>query len=80
MDENLTTVPSANTGVELVHVSAPGSKIYSTLPLIKSYGSLTGTSQATAFVSGMATLILSKKPSLTPSQVKALIVNSAKKN
>lgn len=79
VDESLNTVPSANTGVELVHISAPGHKIYSTLPLIKSYGSLTGTSQATAFVSGMAALILSKKPSLTPSQVKALIVNSAKK-
>ncbi|MBC7396283.1 MAG: S8 family serine peptidase, partial [Bdellovibrionales bacterium] len=41
------------------------------------YGKMTGTSQATAFVSGLAALILSTTPSLTPVQVKELIIKNS---
>ena len=57
-------------------VAAPGEGILSTIPGGK-YGKMTGTSQATAFVSGLAALILAKTPILTPVQVKDLIVKKA---
>lgn len=47
---------SSNFGENSVHLAAPGEAIYSTLPGNK-YGLMTGTSQATAFVSGVAALI-----------------------
>ncbi len=47
---------SSNYGERTVHLGAPGENIYSTLPE-KQFGLMTGTSQATAFVSGVAALI-----------------------
>ena len=67
---------SSNWGVKSVDIAAPGEGILSTIPGGK-YGKLTGTSQATAFVSGVAALILSKQPSLSPVQVKEIIMRSA---
>ncbi len=49
-------LPSSNFGVDTVDIAAPGSNILSTLPG-NTYGNMTGTSQATAFVSGAAALI-----------------------
>lgn len=69
---------SSNLGVNNIHVFAPGKDIYSTLPYNK-MGPMTGTSQATAFVSGVAALILSKNPQLKPEQVKNLIMNTVDK-
>lgn len=40
---------------------------------------MSGTSQATAFVSGLAALLLSKNPNLTPAELKALIVSNCDK-
>lgn len=71
-------LPSSNWGMKHVHVAAPGENIFSTLPNGK-YGYLTGTSQATAFVSGLAALILSENPDLKPSQVRDIIMKSADK-
>jgi len=71
-------LPSSNWGLQNVHVAAPGENIFSTLPNGR-YGYLTGTSQATAFVSGLAALILSENPKLTPAEVKNMIMNSADK-
>jgi thermitase len=68
-------LPSSNWGVRSVDVAAPGEGILSTIPGGR-YGRMTGTSQATAFVSGIAALILSKSPELSPSQVKGLIMNN----
>jgi thermitase len=67
---------SSNYGVKSVDIAAPGEGILSTIPNAK-YGKLTGTSQATAFVSGVAALILSKQPGLSPIQVKEAIMKSA---
>ncbi len=49
----------SNYGVRTVHLAAPGQSILSTLPG-GSYGFLSGTSQATAFVTGIAAIILTE--------------------
>lgn len=69
---------SSNYGMRTVHVAAPGEQIYSTLPRGR-YGYMTGTSQATAFVSGLAALILSENPKLKPSEVRDIIMRSSDK-
>ncbi|MBY0370377.1 S8 family serine peptidase [bacterium] len=51
-------LPSSNFG-KTVHVAAPGLMIMSTLPGGK-YGTMSGTSQATAFVTGAAALLASQ--------------------
>jgi thermitase len=66
---------SSNWGKTRVDVAAPGENIFSTLPGGR-YGYMSGTSQATAFVSGMAALLLSKDPTLTPVELKKLILQS----
>ena len=71
-------LPSSNWGKRQVDVAAPGENIYSTLPGGR-YGYMTGTSQATAFVSGMAALLLAKDPTLKPAEIKALIMGSVDK-
>ena len=71
-------LPSSNWGKKHVNVAAPGENIYSTLPNGR-YGYLTGTSQATAFVSGLAALILSENPNLKPPEVRRIIMNSVDK-
>ncbi|MEO5968638.1 MAG: S8 family serine peptidase, partial [Bdellovibrionia bacterium] len=50
----------------------PGERIISTVPGFQK-AAMTGTSQATAFVSGIAALLLSKDPRLTPAQIKSFI-------
>lgn len=69
---------SSNWGKNKVDVTAPGENIYSTLPGNR-FGYMTGTSQATAFVTGVAALLLAKDPSLTPVQIKQLILGSVDK-
>jgi subtilisin family serine protease len=66
---------SSNWGRLRVDVAAPGENIYSTLPGGR-YGYMSGTSQATAFVSGEAALLLSQDPSLTPVQIKEIIMST----
>lgn len=61
-----------------VDISAPGEGILSTIPG-SSYGRADGTSQATAMVTGIAALLLSKDPNLTPEEVKAIILTSSDK-
>jgi thermitase len=57
IDKNNTVLPSSNYGERSVDIAAPGNDIFSTLPGGK-YGLMTGTSQATAFVSGVAALVM----------------------
>jgi thermitase len=74
-DINNNLLPSSNWGKTHVDVAAPGENIFSTLPNGR-YGYMTGTSQATAFVTGIAALLLSKDPTLTPVQLKEMIMSS----
>ncbi len=75
IDINNNLLPSSNWGANRVDVTAPGENIYSTLPGGR-FGYMSGTSQATAFVSGMAALLLSKDPTLTPKKIREIIMAS----
>ncbi|MEQ1665597.1 MAG: S8 family peptidase [Bdellovibrionales bacterium] len=63
-------------GPNSVHVAAPGTNILSTVPG-GSYAVLSGTSQATPFVSGIAGLALSLNPKLTPLELKNLMIDTS---
>ncbi len=72
-------LPISNFGPSRVHVAAPGENIFSTLPHGR-YGYNTGTSQATAFVSGVAALLLSENSDLQPADLKRIILSTADKS
>jgi subtilisin family serine protease len=59
-----------------VDVSAPGQDIVTTVNN-GGYGSISGTSFATPFVSGLAGLLRSQHPNWSPTEVRAHIVNTA---
>jgi thermitase len=72
----------------IADVAAPGVAILSTMPTYpvtltttygykKNYDALSGTSMATPVVSGIAGLVLSENPTLTPAQVAGIIEASA---
>ncbi len=61
-------LPTSNYGAISVDIAAPGNNIFSTLPGGK-YGHMTGTSQATAFVTGVAALIMSQYRDFEASKV-----------
>ena len=77
-DKNLQMLSSSNWGKKSVDITAPGYRIRSALPKGRA-GYLTGTSQATAFVSGSAALIMSQYPELTTTEVKEILKQSAKR-
>ena len=77
-DEELNILDSSNFGPTTVDISAPGYRIKSALNNGR-VGFLTGTSQATAFVTGVAALIKSKFPALPMAKIKAIIKKSAHK-
>lgn len=66
---------SSNWGTESVHIAAPGQNVISTLPG-NAYGFMTGTSQATAFVTGGAALIMSHKSGFKYGDVKKYILST----
>lgn len=66
-DHNDERAPWSNYGPE-IDVAAPGVNIYST-HWNDTYATKSGTSTSTPFVSGLAGLILSQNPNLTPGQV-----------
>jgi subtilisin family serine protease len=63
IDENQKVLNSSNYGIRTVDIAAPGRNINSTLPGGK-FGPMTGTSQATAFVTGAAALLMAENPEL----------------
>jgi subtilisin family serine protease len=77
-DEDLKILPSSNFGKQSVDIFAPGYRIKSSLQNGRA-GYLTGTSQATAFVTGVAALIKSEYPSFSTEKIKEIIKASAKK-
>lgn len=69
----------SNYGEKTVHLAAPGSSIYSTVPRNK-YGSMSGTSMASPAVAGLVAEVLSFHPSLTPIEVRDLLMRSSVKS
>ena len=63
IDRNQNVLPTSNYGEKTDDIAAPGNDIISTLPNGQ-YGYMTGTSQATAFASGVAALIMANNSSL----------------
>ncbi|MEU3312356.1 S8 family serine peptidase [Streptomyces sp. NPDC006656] len=59
----------SNYGQGVIDVAAPGSNVYSTLPG-GTYGTKSGTSMATPHVVGVAALIASANPGITPAQIR----------
>jgi hypothetical protein len=92
-DDSIPTWSSRGDGTRNPDVVAPGKSIISLLDsgsyIDQTYGSTgrvgtryfrgSGTSQATAVVSGAAALLLQQRPSLTPDQVKKLLTSTANK-
>ncbi|WP_293296581.1 MULTISPECIES: S8 family serine peptidase [unclassified Microcoleus] len=64
---------------KMAYVVAPGVQVYSTLPTkpTEKYGLKNGTSMAAPHVAGVAALMLSANPSLTPQQVRQILTDSA---
>jgi thermitase len=75
IDPKTNTLPSSNWGIRTVDIAAPGLNIYSLLPGGQ-YGEMTGTSQATAFVSGVAALIKANFPDFTAADLKKHIIHT----
>ena len=77
-DEYTKLIKASNYGSRNVDISAPGYRIKSS-NIGSHYGYGSGTSQATAFVSGVASLILASNPNLNYKDVKSIIINSSDK-
>ena len=77
-DDGLNIIPSSNYGKNSVDIAAPGHRIRSAIPG-NSAGYMTGTSQATAFVTGVAAMIKSKYPKMKYDQIKNIILSSSLK-
>lgn len=73
MDDFITDFSNYGSTIDVV---APGEEIYSTLPNGR-YGFMSGTSMATPIVSGMAALLVSKEPRLSPGMVYARLKATA---
>lgn len=76
---NGTLAKSSNFGPKNVDVAARGDQI-SSFYLNGTCAYISGTSQATAFVSGVIASLLSENPKLKPEQVKQILINSSDKN
>ncbi|MBQ7873820.1 MAG: S8 family serine peptidase [Oscillospiraceae bacterium] len=72
---NFYMIPFSNFG-ETVDICAPGASIFSTA--IDGYGAYSGTSLSAPMVAGGAALIWSLKPELTVSQVRNILLGSAR--
>ena len=73
-NQQLNIMPLSNYGQHSVHLGAPGHRIRSSFPNGRS-GYLTGTSQATAFVSGAAALIKAQYPQISNTRLKDIITS-----
>jgi subtilisin family serine protease len=76
VDRNDRLASFSDYGAKTVDIAAPGVGIYSTLPNGK-YGSYSGTSMATPFVTGALALVWGIHPAWTYKQVIAAVLNTA---
>jgi len=77
-DRNNKLLASSNWGKKSVDISAPGHDIKSAYPNNRA-SRMTGTSQATAFVTGVAALLKANFPDLSNHQIKQAIITAAKR-
>jgi subtilisin family serine protease len=77
-DEFNEIVATSNWGASSVDIAAPGYRIRSSIPRARS-AQMTGTSQATAFVTGVAALIKAEYPGMSPQTIRQIIKQSATK-
>ncbi len=75
-DENGELAGFSNFGAKSVDLAAPGTNIISTLPTGR-FGSMSGTSQATAYVTGVAAGLLLQDPRMKASVLKNSLMSSA---
>ncbi len=75
VDPHTKVLPTSNYGVHTVDIAAPGLNIHSTLPH-NQYGTMTGTSQATAFVTGVAALIRAYNSEFDAAAIKRYILQT----
>ncbi|MEU2390509.1 S8 family serine peptidase [Streptomyces sp. NPDC007369] len=74
--DGVTKASFSNFGRGVIDVSAPGSNVYSTVPGGR-YGSKSGTSMASPHVAGVAALIASTNPGITPAQIREKLATQA---
>ena len=77
-DQQAAILKSSNWGEKSVELSAPGHRIRSSVPHNQA-NIMTGTSQATAFVSGVVAMIKAQYPKLSAQDIKFIIRRSTKK-
>lgn len=70
--------PFSNYGKKTVDIFSPGVEIYSTTPK-NGYKDASGTSMATPVACGVAAVLKSYYPSLTPVQIKKILIKSSLK-
>lgn len=75
IDPSTEVLSSSNYGTETVDLAAPGQNILSCLPG-NTYGYMTGTSQATAFVSGGAALVMARRDAFKAVDIKKYILST----
>jgi thermitase len=75
LNPGLRVLSSSNYGVHTVDIAAPGENIYSTY-LSQQFRTMTGTSQATAFVSGVAALLMAHNRDFDAKAVRKYILRT----
>jgi subtilisin family serine protease len=76
--DSMIAAPFTNYGKKSIDLFAPGVDIYSTTPE-NEYKDASGTSMATPVAAGVAAVLKSYYPSLTPEQIKTILIKSSLK-